>query len=218
MRMSDERRIAEGIASWLHFEFCCFRGKMLDESALKSSIGQILGALPATEGAMVYSNYAHPNLRRNFPRGRKPEVDYAVVSKHGPGSDPSVEYAIECKWADSSYTNGSRIVKDFLRLVTLRNLSSKSTECFFVLAGSTDNLKKILNSDIFRTESSKTKLIPKRRTVGKVKISDMPNTVKSGAGALFPAIQEFNLNCTGKVFNHNYAKESNFQVIAWRVI
>lgn len=218
MRMSDERRIAEGIASWLHFEFCCCRGKVLDESALKSSVSQLLGSLPATRGALVYSNYAHPDLRRRFKTGRKPEVDYAVVYKHGPDSTPSVEYAVECKWADSSHTNGSRIVKDFLRLVALHNLSGKRTECFFVLAGSIVNLKKTLSLDIFRTANPKSKLIPKQRGMGKVKISDMPSTVQSGAISLFPSIQEFSVNCTGKVFDQQDIKELTFQAIVWRIV
>lgn len=160
MQMSSQRRLAEAVASWLHFEFCCHRAKLLDESALKACVGQVLSSLPADRGAMTYSNHAHSCLNQFGGAGRKKEFDYAVFAKTTNLANRKYEYVVECKWANSSSCSDASILEDILRL-SLAKQANVQTQCIFVLAGSSASLDKKLNGKIFNS-ATKRGLIPKK--------------------------------------------------------
>jgi len=110
MRISDARRFAEALGSWMHFEACCFRAGLFSESSFKSAIGSVASSLHAEhKAARVHADYPLaaiqrvPVAGRKTVSGRKRSVDFALIYDDGrqPASDPEV--LIEGKWAGSSH-------------------------------------------------------------------------------------------------------------------
>lgn len=140
MPMSMARRLKEAVHCWLHYEFCCMRAGLLSEGSLKACVGEVLSTISETpKGARVYADYAEPAIQTHGKRGRKPCVDFAIVTKKDFDLPDESRIFVETKWAGSSHCNGGNILRDIIRLMIIKNIYPKS-KCIFLLAG---NIKKI---------------------------------------------------------------------------
>ncbi|WP_192459081.1 hypothetical protein [Musicola keenii] len=152
MKMNVARRLSEAIGSWLHMEFCCYRAGLLSESSLKTAVGQVLSSFPKlVKGSRVYADFAHDvlNPQRNDGsrdnRGRKRELDFALVLSGDGVSKGNAQIVIETKWSQSSHCTPDNIFKDFLRLASVK-MAEPDTICVFILAGTHKEIKDILKN------------------------------------------------------------------------
>lgn len=135
MQMTIGRRLAEAVGSWLHLEFCCFRAGLLSEGALKAAVGQVLSSFPIlVPGVRVYSDFAHAGLNPTRRRGRKKEVDFALILAGNELPKTGAEVLVEAKWTNSSHCTSESVFIDFLRLAALKR-SDPNAKCLFLLAG-----------------------------------------------------------------------------------
>jgi hypothetical protein len=133
--MTIGRRLAEAVGSWLHLEFCCFRAGLLSEGALKAAVGQVLSSFPiSAPGVRVYSDFAHDALNPIRRRGRKKEVDFALILAGNGLPKTGAEVLVEAKWTNSSHCTSDSIFIDFLRLAALKRCDPNA-KCLFLLAG-----------------------------------------------------------------------------------
>lgn len=155
MQMHPARRIAEAIGSWLHLEFCCYRAGLFSETALKAAVGQVLSAFPIVkDGARAYSDFPHDALNPVKKRGRKKEVDFALLLAAQNLPKRGAEIAIEAKWAGSSHCSPEQIYEDFLRLALIKRMDPACT-CIFVLAGKHSTMEELTKSIPFVTTGKK---------------------------------------------------------------
>jgi len=151
MRMTDTRRFAEALGSWMHFETCCFRAGLFSESSFKSAIGNVASSLHGDhKAARVHADYPLaalqrvPDAERKIGGGRKRSVDFALIYDDGrqPASDPQV--LIEAKWAGSSHCSVTNLMADFIRLCLMKRAHPNAT-CLLVLAGHSRDINKVLS-------------------------------------------------------------------------
>lgn len=151
MRMTDTRRFAEALGSWMHFETCCFRAGLFSESSFKSAIGSVASSLHGDhKAARVHADYPLaalqrvPDAERKIGGGRKRSVDFALIYDDGrqPASNPQV--LIEAKWAGSSHCSVTNLVADFIRLCLMKRAHPEAT-CLLVLAGHSKDVNKVLS-------------------------------------------------------------------------
>jgi len=151
MKMTETRRFAEALGSWLHLEACCFRAGLFSESSFKSAIGNVASCLHGDhKAARVHADYPLaaiqrvPDGERKPSGGRKRSVDFALIYDDGrqPVSEPQV--LIEAKWAGSSHCTTSNLIADFVRLCLMKRQHPTAT-CLLVLAGHSANINKVLS-------------------------------------------------------------------------
>ncbi|WP_421279060.1 hypothetical protein [Aeromonas veronii] len=145
MKMHVARRLSEAIGSWLHLEFCCYRGGLFSESSLKSAVGQVLSSFPIlVKGARVHADFPHELLNPQ-PKsgGRKRELDFALVLTDNGLPKRNAQIAVEAKWAGSSHCTPENIFSDFLRLAEIKR-GDPETICIFVVAGSHRRIASLL--------------------------------------------------------------------------
>jgi hypothetical protein len=76
-------------------------------------------------------SWAAPALQKEGPtKGRKREVDFAVIVKES----GALTHSIEAKWANSAYCTPSTILQDVARLAIVQKANPDAI-CLFVLAG-----------------------------------------------------------------------------------
>ncbi len=138
--MDTSRKLAEGIAGWLLYEFQCNRSGVFNERYLSTAVSNILLSV---YGANVHSEFLHPILApaKTGP-GRRPEVDFAVVKTW-----PTPLCVIETKWVGPTLLSASDIIWDLLRLELIAHATK--ADAFFVLAGRTKYLRKLFTSKAF---------------------------------------------------------------------
>lgn len=166
--MNPAKRLAQAVGAWLQYEYACNRSELFNERCMSVPIASCLYAIYKQE---VRSEYLHPILGplKSGP-GRRPEVDFAVISKY-----PEVSCVLESKWVGASGVRVEDIVWDVLRLELIANQTHASA--FFLLAGRRRHLDFLFLSKAFRG----------RRTVaGKyrgtiLKMHSQPRTRISGA-------------------------------------
>jgi hypothetical protein len=128
-----ERRLAEGTAAWLLFEFHCKRGDLFSEKQLATPVGQILaGQYPGR----VKAEITHPHLIPIKQRGRPPQLDFVVLD----GSN--WEVAIETKWITNTPLTLGQIIWDLIRLELL--VKHKVCDAYFIIGGFNKKLKEVL--------------------------------------------------------------------------
>lgn len=155
MKMTDTRRFAEALGSWLHFEACCFRAGLFSESSFKSAIGSVASSLHGDhKAARVHADYPLQAIQR-LPEpgkkghpGRKRSVDFALIYDDGRQAVSEPQVLIEAKWAGSSHCSTSNVVADLIRLCLMKRHHPSAT-CMLVLAGHSTNIKKVLSSRPF---------------------------------------------------------------------
>jgi hypothetical protein len=151
LKITETRRFAEAIGSWMHLEACCFRAGLFSESSLKSAIGSVASSFQAEHrGARVHADYPLssiqriPDAEKTIGGGRRRRVDFALLYDDGrePASEPQI--LIETKWAGSSHCTVANLMTDFIRLCLMKRAHPDAT-CLLVLAGHATDLKKVLS-------------------------------------------------------------------------
>jgi hypothetical protein len=210
-----QRRLAEGVASWLHFEFHCQRGDLFSEKYLSTPVGQILAGL---HGVRIEAEVNHPILISDDSTGRRPQIDFAVRTG---GNWISV---VETKWTGRSVLSLDQLLWDLLRLELLS--FHHHIECYFVLAGFRKKLDLLLANTHFGPDNSKaigagTLITTKRKTNIALHLDRVSQTVQNALNnkkSKYPHVAFPNiLTCD---FPHSYPPTGNnmtFQVYAWRV-
>ncbi|WP_323920117.1 hypothetical protein [Aeromonas caviae] len=151
--MNIAYRLAEAVESWLYFEYYCYRAGLFSESSLKSAVGQVLSSIPIEiKGSRVHSDFPHAALNPINKRGRKNEVDFALILDTSDAKMNHAEVAVEAKWAASSHCSPKKIIRDFLRLAAIK-LSDPDSKCIFILAGPTRNISEIISKTPFKSMS-----------------------------------------------------------------
>jgi hypothetical protein len=225
MQMSFVRRLAEATGSWLHMEFCCSRGGLMNESALKGAIGQVLSAFPTvTPGARVHSDIHHTALTTG-KAGAKRCVDFVVAKLPVKGWPSDVEIAIETKWAGSTHCSPSNIGHDFVRLAMIKR-ADPTAHCLFILAGTATNIEKTLSRAPFTKGVQKNAGIPSDKSQRKTGFDNFKSVHKTAFGEAINDWQalgkkvprSITTNVAGAYPEQNANGTVRFQAIAWEVL
>lgn len=154
MRMNVARRLAEGVGSWLHLEFCCYRAGLLSEVSLKAAVGQVLSSVPInTKGARAHSDFPHEAINV-FKKTNTKKVDFALVLAGDGVPRRNAQVVVEAKWAGSPHCAPDKIVEDFVRLSLIKRMDPDCA-CVFVLAGHHRSVEKIVAEVPFKTEGER---------------------------------------------------------------
>lgn len=139
-----KRRLADGLAGWLTFEFSCFRGYLFSEKYLAMPVGQLL--LANTRG-VVHAEQNHPILATPGRRGRPPQLDFVVLE----GERPTL--AVETKWVGNSTVRPVDLLWDCVRL----HLAGQHYGCeaILVLGGLNKRIKDLFKLRDFHTPNRK---------------------------------------------------------------
>jgi len=128
-----ERRLAEGTAAWLLFEFHCKRGDLFSEKQLATPVGQILaGQYPGR----VKAEITHPYLMPIRQRGRPPQLDFVVLD------GGNWEAAVETKWITNTPLTLGQIIWDLIRLELL--IKHQVCDAYFIIGGFNKKIKEVL--------------------------------------------------------------------------
>ena len=209
------RRLAQGVSSWLKFEFHCSRGHLFEEKYLSYPIGQILFS---EYGKKLVSELNHPLLTEHtVGAGKRPKMDFAVLQ----GED--IILSLEAKWAGSTPLKVEDIIWDLIRLELMA--SHYGCEAFFLLAGQRKKIKALFESSAFlaphekrsprpilkdgvrRSMAMRLDHPPKQREViikrllSKYPEIEMPSKISSGKPFIYPAA----------------CNSSDFQVYVWKI-
>lgn len=225
MRMSVGRRVSEAIGSWLHFEFCCNRAGLFSENSLKAAVGQVLSAFPsATNGIRAYADFPHDGLNPVKKRGRRREVDFALVLAGKGVPKTGAQVLLEIKWAESTHCTPESIFSDFLRLAVLKSFDP-GARCIFVLAGTHKSLDAILRGMPFTSGGGKNVGIGRKQAQRRLRFSkDHAAHVKSFSKQIRQflndgfEIPESIVTCPHGLHPAQTASGTvDFQAIAWEV-
>jgi hypothetical protein len=164
--MDPAIKLALAVGAWLQYEFACDRSELFNERCMSAPIASCLHALYKQE---VRSEYLHPILAplKSGP-GRRPEVDFVVVTKY-----PEISCVLESKWIGATRVKIEDILWDLLRLELIAHQTQAAA--FFLLAGRRRHLESLFQSKGFRG---------KRTTAGKyrtiLKMHPQPNIRVAG--------------------------------------
>src|SRR4051812_13014047 len=103
-----QRRLSEGTASWLMYEFHCQRGDIFSEKYLATPVGQILAS---RYPGRVKTEENHPVLAGAGTVGRPPQVDFVMTNVDG-----TYSAVVESKWTGRSAISIGQLLWDLLRL------------------------------------------------------------------------------------------------------
>lgn len=140
---NTKRRLAEGLMSWLTFEFACSRGYLFSEYYLAHAVGQLLRA----GGTKVRGEVPHPTLAVEGRVGRPPSLDFVV---YGTGDVPLLN--VETKWAGYTEVTAGALIWDAFRLAAAGQASGAPG--LLVLGGTLKNLDKLFDSQAFKRPAS----------------------------------------------------------------
>ncbi len=93
--MNIARKLAEGVAGWLFYEFHSRRYELFSEKYLTAPIGNILHG---QFDRKVIAEYNHPILTQaKKTPGRPPQLDFVIVDKG------NITVAVESKWIGQTW-------------------------------------------------------------------------------------------------------------------
>jgi uncharacterized membrane protein len=148
--MDIARKLSEGVASWLAYEFACDRASLFSERYMSVPIANILSVYYK---AAVHAEFKHPILAPYAQgRGRRPEVDFAVVPED---NFPNAKAFVETKWLGRSDLKPEDILWDLLRLELVAH--HDKADALFLLAGKKAHFNRFFASQSFIGKSSTTK-------------------------------------------------------------
>jgi hypothetical protein len=228
MKMSNTRRFAEALGSWLHFEACCFRAGLFSESSFKSAIGSVASSLHADhKAARVHADYPLPAIQRvpdaerTGGGGRKRSVDFAVIydDKRMPASNPEV--LIEAKWAGSSHCSTANIMADFIRLAIMKRAHPEAI-CLFLLAGRSKDVGDVLRRRPFIGGSRDIIRCDGTGTMKKFKFLPLDVNQQAAYAKAISAFHAANISVPSELSVSGSlpypATPATFQAVAWEVI
>lgn len=215
-----QRRLAEGTASWLNYEFQCNRGDLFSEKYLALPVGQLLkAALPSAAIERVEAEVNHPVLAAAATgSGRKPQLDF-VIQESG-----KITVAVETKWSSRGDINLGDILWDLVRLELIAH--DTGAKCYFVLAGFGKRLDKIFKNPDFIKTNAQQKIssilpIPALPDSRRFRLDDgffpgrddLYARMKKYPGVKYPSV----VGCTAPHFFPATSINSTFQVYVWSI-
>lgn len=136
------RKLTDGLTARLEFDYACNRGHSFGEYYLHGTVNEIISANIDPAKMRVHAGFAHPAIARETPgRGRHPELDFYIKNRDGTPSN----VCAEVKWADSSHSKVTNVLRDLLRLA-LVSQSEPSAECLFIFAGGNTHVESLLST------------------------------------------------------------------------
>lgn len=139
--MDAVRTLAQATGAWLQYEFACGRSEVFNERYLSVPICQALRHLYPHQ---IYAEFVHPVLApfKEGMRGRRPEVDFAVVDPY-----PKVRCAVESKWIGKDGLSAAAVLWDLMRLELIAH--HEAAEAFFIIGGRRKHLDSFFESKAF---------------------------------------------------------------------
>jgi hypothetical protein len=205
-----QRRLSEGTASWLLFEFHCQRGDIFSEKYLATPVGQILSS---RYDGRIKAEENHPILAQAGADGRPPQVDFVVTK-----ADGSYAVVVESKWTGRSSISISQLIWDLVRLELIAFQSD--AECYFVLGGFRKKIQPLLAQTHFGLHPVHP-VTKKQKTNISIRLDQLPDAISNSLHKRmlkYPTVRFPNIiTCD---FPHHYPPEGNnmtFQVFTWRV-
>ncbi|MEN3032204.1 hypothetical protein [Chromobacterium amazonense] len=142
------KKISDGVSGFLKYHFACERGRVMNESFLLLAMADIINS-SIDKGNMVKAGYAHHALNSvSNLGGRKRELDYAVFDFQG-----NLSIVAEAKWAGSSHCTFDNLIVDLFRLGLVKN-NNQDVKCYFVLAGHSSKIKKLVFDSNYKPGSA----------------------------------------------------------------
>ncbi|OYU54414.1 MAG: hypothetical protein CFE25_13955 [Chitinophagaceae bacterium BSSC1] len=164
-----QRRLAEGISSWLLFEFHCKRGDLFSEKYLTVPVGQILTVLFPGQ---IKSEINHPHLSGKS-KGRPPQLDFVVVN------EKKWEVIVETKWIGKTKLKITQIIWDLMRLEVIAR--KDNAICYFILSGFNKKIEDLLENTHFNSTSPKNPNITSFKGIKiSINLTKLPQTIKDG--------------------------------------
>lgn len=93
---------------------------------------------------IIRTSYPEPALQTPGARGRKREIDFAMLNRASLG----LEMAIEAKWAGSGYATQDNILRDLARLALIHS-AYPGASCLFFVAGRARDMDKLATGSLF---------------------------------------------------------------------
>lgn len=150
------RRLAEGVSSWLLYEFHCNRGELFSEKYIAHPVGSLLAN---TMNGIVIAEFPHKLLINN---ANPPKIDFAVFKDERSKNDLRMHETplavVETKWISRTYVSPESILYDFYRLSLL--VDNDETEGYFVLSGFAKMIKNTLEGKSFQKKNGNKTIIP----------------------------------------------------------
>lgn len=215
--MDTSRRLAEGVGSWLRYEYSCNHSMLFSERYMSVPIANILHAVYNQE---VHSEFLHPILAPEMTGpGRRPEVDFATIQKY-----PTPSCVLESKWVGARGLTMEEVVWDLLRLELITHHTG--ADAFFLLAGRRRHLESFFKSRTFLGEEKDGKHRKLLRIddnyKGKIRVDNpSPDRIKLFK-KLFYTHQNVafssRLATSLPYFSPKDCQSSQYQVYVWRVL
>jgi hypothetical protein len=216
--MDPARKLAEGVAGWLMYEFQCDRSELFNERYLSTAVSDVLNSI---YGEKIHAEFVHPTLAGHTAGpGRRPEIDFAVVADW-----PKPLCVVETKWMGKNLLSADEIIWDLLRL----ELAAFNSDCdaFFVVAGRSKYFNKFFASKAFlgtKNKKGKYRRLLKldKRKNARLRIDNPPADRIPVYKRLFAAYQKvaFPSRVTTSICQSYPTKPWQYQyvVYAWRVL
>lgn len=144
-------RLSRGLSGRLSFDYACNRRGAFSETYFYGLMMELLASHVSPTRSVV--RVGHPLDAIQHPdraNGRFREVDFVITSK---GDEPTVQAAIEVKWAGSRHATGENILKDLVRLSLVRD-AHPNARCFFVLAGRKSDIQGLFDEGLLKDHLS----------------------------------------------------------------
>lgn len=142
--MNIGRRLAEGVAGWLMYEYHSFRAQLFSEKYLTTPIGNILAGV---YNQNVVAEFNHPVLQSHKKGpGRPPQIDFVIREGE------NIKIAVESKWLNKTQIGVADIIWDMIRLELIAE--KYDAKCYFVLAGPKAKLQNLFLSERYLEKKS----------------------------------------------------------------
>jgi hypothetical protein len=168
----------------------------------------------------VHSEFLHPILAPEMKgRGRRPEVDFAVVEDY-----PKLSCVLESKWLGPNGLSAEELLWDLLRLELIAHHTR--ADAFFLLAGKRRNIERFFKSKAFlgKEKNGKYRRLLKldARRNARIRVDNPPKDRIEVFRKLFRPYQNvsFSSRITTSIC-HFYPKDCptfQYQAYVWKVI
>lgn len=212
MNNNLQRRLAEGTAAWLSFEFICNRGDLFSEKQLVTPVGQILIANSGSSKSRIKTEVSHSVLTKG--RGRPLQLDFVLMEGQ------KWLLAVETKWVANTMVSIESIIWDLVRL----ELIAKNEKCpvYFIIAGFAKKIKEVLKgTHLIDDVTTKEMITYKGRQLISLNLTKAPQKIKD---YINNKMKDFPLITIPRKlyfeFPHSYPETKinmSFETIVWKV-
>lgn len=214
--MDLTRKLAEGVGSWLQYQYACNNCDLFSEQFLTEPIGRILSS---NANQRVIAEYQHPILGplSNGP-GRKPSVDFVVCHPY-----PNIKIAVESKWIGKTKPSIEKIIWDIIRLELIAN--ETGADCFFLLGGMKKSLDAYFKNTNFAGRSTidhpKPILLTDKNLLQQFDLSGAVGHRRKVMKKLFSSYQDIPFPSKIMTRRSNpfpeFCKSNQYQIYVWKI-